>query len=116
MNACLLSIHFEVVLNLLMTYHVCVPCFLFSTANCSRKLQPLFGLMELGTVFIQKTKKTRLEAAVGGHKVVYAQHYTLTVKALEERVTLAGRPNLLTYLLGTQFVSSMSRSRSRSRV
>ena len=83
--------------------------FLFSTANCNRKLLPLFGLTELGSVFIQKPKNPSLEAAVGGNKVVYAQHYTPTVKALEERVPLAGRPNLLTYLLGTGFVSSTSR-------
>ena len=33
------------------------------------------------------------------------QAYTPSVKALEDRVPLVGRPNLLTYMLGEQYIS-----------
>ena len=49
-----------------------------------------------------------LEAAVGGH-ITFLQTYTPTVKAMEDRVPLDVRPNLLTYLLGRVYVSTKSK-------
>ena len=47
-----------------------------------------------------------LQAAIGEECATYIQFYTPTVKAMEERVPLAGHPNLLTYLLGEAYVST----------
>ena len=47
-----------------------------------------------------------LEEALGEERfIAYMQCYTPTVKAMEDRVPLAIRPNLLTYLLGEGYVS-----------
>ena len=47
-----------------------------------------------------------LQAALGEECATYIQFYTPIVKAMEERVPLAGHPNLLTYLLGEAYVST----------
>jgi hypothetical protein len=70
---------------------------------------PLFGLTELGNVYVQKPQNPCLEAALGGHEVIFLQHYTSTVKALEEQVPLSTGPNLLSISPGTGYVGSSPR-------
>lgn len=37
---------------------------------------------------------------------MFLQHYTPMVKAMEQKVPLKSKPHLLTYILGTRYVSS----------
>jgi hypothetical protein len=71
-----------------------------------KRMYPLFGLSELGNVTAVMPTQPALQAALGEECVTYAQFYTPTVKGMEERVPLAGHPNLLTYLLGEAYVST----------
>ena len=76
----------------------------------SKYKYPLFGLSELGNVTARMPEHPALEEAVGDEpQVVYAQFYSPTVKAMEERVPLIARPNLLTYLLGEGYVSGSAK-------
>ena len=68
-------------------------------------MYPLFGCSELGVSF---PVNAGLEAAVGGY-MAYLQLYTPTIRAMEKRVPLATRPNLLVYLLGCGYVSRRSK-------
>ena len=52
-----------------------------------------------------------LQAAVGARDLPYVQFYTPLVKAMEEQVPLASKPNL-TYLLGEGYVSGSHKFRS----
>ena len=71
-------------------------------------MYPLFGLSELGNMSVSLPVNAGLEAAVGGY-MTYLQLYTPTIKAMEKRVPLAMRPNLLVYLLGCRHVSRRSK-------
>lgn len=73
-----------------------------------RNRYPVFGLSEIGNVTVGCLINPSLEA-VCGHNIVYVQHYTPTVKAMQDRVPLATRPHLLTYLLGKRYVSTHSK-------
>lgn len=72
---------------------------------------PLFGLSELGSAYAADPTNPDLTEGVDGHRVTYVQLYTSTVKAMESRVPLQGRPHLLTYLLGEGYVSTSRRFR-----
>ena len=67
-------------------------------------LLSLFGLTEIGSLYIRNPINPGLQAAVGEHNIVFMQHYTPWVKALEEKVILKGRPHLLAYLLGLNYI------------
>ena len=53
-----------------------------------------------------------LQAVVGARDLPYIQFYTPLVKAMEERVPLASKPNLLTYLLGEGYMSGSHKFRT----
>lgn len=68
---------------------------------------PLFGLWEVGNVTVNYPRHRELQQDVGvGGSLLYVQAYTPLAKALEDRVPLVGRPNLLTYMLGERYVST----------
>ena len=82
-----------------------IPASLLSIQG-SRRAYPVFGLPELGNEFAHHPNNPDLLSAVGEEvEVVFQQHYTPIVKGLEERVRLAGRPHLLTYILDKEYVS-----------
>ena len=69
---------------------------------------PLFGLTELANLAVANPNNPNLEAAMGNRTVQYLHLYTPMVKPLQERLPLAVRPYLLTYLLGKGYVSRTS--------
>ena len=46
---------------------------------------------------------------MGNHQVVHLQHYTPTVKSLQEKTPLAAKPHLLTFLLGSTYISRQAK-------
>lgn len=70
---------------------------------------PLFGLSELGNITAIMPTNHALEVALQERRVVHAQFYTPTVKAMEERVPLLSRPHLLTYLLGEGYIRNATK-------
>ena len=74
-------------------------------------MYPLFGLTELGGFTTPSPKVPALIAAFAGNSaphLTYCQCYCPFIKGMENRVPLLGRPNLVTYLLGKQYVSQRS--------
>jgi hypothetical protein len=71
---------------------------------------PLFGLTELANVHVHTPRSSVVEAATGG-RVTFLQHYTPMVKSMQQGenpvrdMLLMAHPHLLTYLLGTGYVS-----------
>lgn len=82
--------------------------YFLSTVN-TRRAFPLFGLTELANVYVPSPRNPFVEAATGGHKVTFLQHYTPMVKAMENEPSLRVRPHLLTYLLGAKYVSKRAK-------
>ena len=66
-------------------------------------------MSELGNITAGMPTHPVLQWAVGDRCVTYAQFYTPTAKAMDERVPLKGHPYLLTYLLGKVYVSTQSK-------